>query len=121
MIVSNCSNVINLRMCRQTLDSSLRGCYVVSTVKYLPAFRRLVIPYSSGCVKQPHEEWKVLCSSETSVAIYQPPRHHISEDSNFQRHRCENLKSSVCISYICTPYMFLSVIGCVNNTWSCGK
>jgi hypothetical protein len=38
-----------------------------------------------------------ICSSETSVACQQTTRRHIPEDDSLHNHRCENLKSYLCV------------------------
>jgi hypothetical protein len=42
---------------------------------------------------------EVICSTETSAETQRTTRRHIPEDDTLHNHRCENLKSYICVCH----------------------
>ena len=72
-------------------DSNLLCCYAMSTAKYLPEFRRIVV----HSLSELDLNMKQLLSLETSVTTYQSTCCNNPEDLNLRQHRPENPKSRI--------------------------
>jgi hypothetical protein len=75
------------KTCDQSVDCGLLGCGGVWTYRWVPTFRRNVLPPFSGL------RMKEMYFSETSVSTYKFTRRQNPEDQHRQLHRRKNPKS----------------------------
>jgi hypothetical protein len=86
-----CGNSISVFVLRLRIlqDSSLLWCDAASLGEYLPTFRRIAVPSSSGSSSLWPWRWRHYDSPKRRTLT----QLHISEDLNSQQQRCTTLKS----------------------------